>query len=32
MIVDPADYARWLSEEPADPVRLLMMLKALRRA
>jgi putative SOS response-associated peptidase YedK len=27
VIIDPANYGKWLSEEPADPMRLLMMLK-----
>ncbi len=27
VIVDPANYGKWLGEEPADPVRLLQMLK-----
>jgi putative SOS response-associated peptidase YedK len=27
VIVDPANYGRWLGEEPADPVRLLSLLK-----
>jgi putative SOS response-associated peptidase YedK len=27
VIVDPANYGKWLGEEPADPMRLLMMLK-----
>ena len=27
VIVDPADYGKWLGEDRADPVRLLMMLK-----
>jgi putative SOS response-associated peptidase YedK len=28
VIVDPANYGKWLGEEPADPMRLLMMLKS----
>jgi putative SOS response-associated peptidase YedK len=27
VIVDPENYGRWLGEEAADPVRLLMMLR-----
>src|SRR6266849_9879398 len=27
VILDPAEYGKWLGEEPVDPVRLLMMLK-----
>jgi putative SOS response-associated peptidase YedK len=27
VIVDPADYGKWLGEEPVDPVRLLGMLR-----
>ncbi len=27
MIIEPANYGRWLGEEPADPMRVLMMLK-----
>jgi putative SOS response-associated peptidase YedK len=27
VIVDPANYGTWLGEEPADPVRLLSLLK-----
>jgi len=30
VIVDPANYGRWLGEEVVDPVRLLMMLKPYR--
>jgi putative SOS response-associated peptidase YedK len=27
VIIEPANYGRWLGEEPADPMRVLMMLK-----
>jgi putative SOS response-associated peptidase YedK len=27
VIVDPANYGKWLGEEPVDPVRLLLMLR-----
>jgi putative SOS response-associated peptidase YedK len=29
VIVDPANYGKWLGEEPADPVRLLSLLRPL---
>ena len=27
MILEPANYAKWLGEEPAEPPHLMMMLK-----